>query len=65
MWKTTFGTKCYFRGGNKSPGFSLFAYLVTRICSKTIAVVFNFYFDMVCGALLTPPQSLKVQRKAC
>lgn len=35
-------------------------HLVAGVGSKTMAVVFNFDFDVVGGALLTFPQALKM-----
>lgn len=38
------------------------AHLITSICSKSIVVVFHFYFDVVCGALFTPAKALEVMK---
>ncbi len=39
------------------------AHLIAGISSKTIAVVFNLYFDVVGGALLIPAQALFMRRE--
>lgn len=38
------------------------SHLITCIGSKTIAVVFNFYFDVVSGALPTSAQALHMKK---